>query len=88
MWFHLIQNSNPAAVVVYIHYIVLYLICFNKMSKYKYIESELDLFQGIYFKEIKSNVELIDRVVKYLCKQKTSGCCSYIFFPNTEFFYW
>jgi len=36
----------------------------------KYIQSEITLFEDKYFKELKSGVELIDQVVKYLCKQK------------------
>ncbi len=36
----------------------------------KYIHSELSIFEDKYFKELQSGVELIDKVVKYLCKQK------------------
>ena len=35
-----------------------------------YIQSEINLFEKKYFEEIESGVDLIDKVVKYLCKQK------------------
>ena len=40
------------------------------MTNDLYIQPELNLFDEIYFKEIKSDVDLIDKVLKYLCKQK------------------
>ena len=40
------------------------------MTKTPYIQPEIELFDKFYFKEIQSNVELIDKVLKYLCKQK------------------
>ena len=36
----------------------------------KYIQSEIELFEKKYFKEIESGVDLIDKIVKYLCKKK------------------
>ena len=40
------------------------------MTEARYIQSEIKKFNDFYFKEIQSNVELIDKVLKYLCKQK------------------
>ena len=35
-----------------------------------YIKNEINIFEKKYFKNIESEVDLIDKVVRYLCKHK------------------
>ena len=41
-----------------------------------YIKDEIALFEKHYFNNIKSGVDLIDKIVKYLCKHKGKNASS------------